>query len=327
MKVIRDDEIMRYEGRIESNRLISPTDAVLTSKVFARFRGDVDVAGDPLPWQEMGDRFRLRPGEMTVWAGYNGHGKSQLLGHVMGWLMPRKRICIASMEMPLDLLMVRLYRQLSGTSSPSEAHIHRIANCIGDSLYLYNTLDTVTPDRIVALTRYCARHLQLDHMVVDSLIKCGTGVGDKANERQADLIDALQWAVKDTGMHLHVVHHLRKGQSETTPPGKLDIKGAGEIVDLTDNAVLVWKNVPKIEDKTGSKVEEPDCLLKVVKQRHGEWEGSMALHFQKASLQYTGMPNRRMEWRGFENERIEQAAEVGPVGAVEEGSAGHGAVH
>ena len=85
---------------------------------------------------------------------------------------------------------------------------------------------------------------------------------------------------------------MRKGESEYKIPNKFDIRGASEIADQVDNIFIIHRNREK-EDNNGDK-DEPDCILKVAKQRHFSWEGKFSLWFHKESGQYTGDPNRIM---------------------------------
>jgi hypothetical protein len=79
------------------------------------------------------------------------------------------------------------------------------------------------------------------------------------------------------------------------------VKGAGEIADLADNIVIVWKNLTKPDDiiKAEKKAAEadreaalsearakPDAFVRVAKQRHHPWEGSFAFWFDKDSQQF-----------------------------------------
>jgi twinkle protein len=89
--------------------------------------------------------------------------------------------------------------------------------------------------------------------------------------------------------------------SEFDIPGKFDIKGAGGISDLIDNAIIVWRNKRK-EMSTQSKLpdpkllEQPDCKLIVCKQRNGQWEGAIDLWYHPHSMSYSedgiGQPKR-----------------------------------
>jgi hypothetical protein len=98
---------------------------------------------------------------------------------------------------------------------------------------------------VLALATYVRKELGIDHLVVDSLMKCGIGVDDLTGQK--DFVDGLCAIARDTGLHIHLVCHMRKGENERLAPGKFDIKGAGEITDMVDNINIVWKNLRKAE--------------------------------------------------------------------------------
>ena len=59
------------------------------------------VSGLCMPWPSTFAKFRFRESEVTVWTGFNGHGKSYALGMVCAGLVAQKtKVCIASFEMP-----------------------------------------------------------------------------------------------------------------------------------------------------------------------------------------------------------------------------------
>jgi twinkle protein len=133
------------------------------------------------------------------------------------------------------------------------------------------------------------KELGLDHLVIDSLMKCGIGVEDLTGQK--DFVDGLCAIARDTGLHIHLVVHMRKGENEKTAPGKFDVKGAGEITDLVDNLVIVWKNGRKTDDPTST---DPDAYVRVAKQRHHSWEGSFAFWFDKGSQQFKEQERARV---------------------------------
>jgi twinkle protein len=83
--------------------------------------------------------------------------------------------------------------------------------------------------------------------------------------------------------------HIKKGKTENDVPGKFDIKGSGAITDLADNVFIVWRNKAKeaaIRAGDDYSPDDPDALLILDKQRHGETEGRYRLFFDRSSLQY-----------------------------------------
>ena len=85
----------------------------------------------------------------------------------------------------------------------------------------------------------------------------------------------------------------------------MDYKGTGAISDLADNCFSVWRNKAKehavqkqnqgypLTDKEAERLDKPDCLWFCDKQRHGDWEGSLAFWFDVPSYQYLETEGRK----------------------------------
>ncbi|QGZ66385.1 AAA family ATPase [Paraburkholderia acidisoli] len=109
-------------------------------------------------------------------------------------------------------------------------------------------------------------------------------------------MNSLTAIAHDTGAHIHLIAHVKKGGSEYDRPGKFDVKGSGSITDLADNLFIVWRN--KRKEAVGSEklklkreeadlvMGEPDCYLSLEKQRNGDYEGVFGLWFDGPSMQY-----------------------------------------
>lgn len=264
-------------------------------EVIRYFHGEDEVAvGTRTPWASLGGNLMFRPGEVTLWAGVNGHGKSGVLGFAMLEAMVQsQRVCIASMEMPVRETIQRLCRQAACGPAPSIEYIEKFHKWSDNRLWLYAQLGTVPRDRMIAVARYCRTELGVDHMVIDSIMKCGIAPDDYNGQKS--FIDSLCVLARDTGLHIHVVHHVRKGEKESNAPDKFDIKGAGEITDLVDNVLIVHRNKrkeallqsPKLTDKERAEAEaQADTVLICDKQRHFTWEGSTKLWFDRSTLQF-----------------------------------------
>lgn len=266
--------------------------------VLARFDG-ATLGGRTLPWARTHDQIRLRAGEVTIWNGISGHGKSLLLNQVCAGLMEQgERICIASMEMSPVATLVRLCRQVGGVNRPTEELIRAISRWTDGKLWIYDQQGMVAPDRMIAIARYTADKLKITHVVIDSLMKCGLSPDDYAGQRR--FVDALCAHARDTGQHIHLVTHARKGSSEAGIPDKFDVAGSSDITNQADNVLTVWRNKPKEEAIRENRCEDetaPDCLLICSKQRHGEWEGRIGLYFEPASLQYVTQQGRAIPCR------------------------------
>lgn len=265
-----------------------------------RITHGVALDGDVLPWEKTHSIIRLRPGELSIWAGINGHFKSMLVGQVMLWLSRYTRVCVASLEMRPEETLLRMARQAAGCH-PSSDWARKFVKWGYERICIYDQLDTVESDRILGMVHYAAHELGCKHVVIDSLTKCGLREEDYAAEKK--FVDRLQWAAKHYRIHIHLVCHMRKGSSEQEIPNKFSIKGSGAITDLADNVFICWKDklIKKAKDKIKSgqpltdaeseRYNDPnkaDQLLVVEKQRAGAFEGAIKLWFNEDSLQFAG---------------------------------------
>ena len=237
MQIINDLELLRFKGQQESQYLIKPSS--ITDLVLERFNG-VDQVGDILPWSKTHKYVALRPGEVSLWGGYNGHGKSQILGQVCAWGLLKSKWLIASLEMKPEATMHRMTRQITGNSEPEHNYVKEFLKWTDEKLWIYDQLDTVHQDKIIGLIHYSAQKYGIQHVVIDSLMKCGIPNDDLNAQKQ--FIDRICWAAKTENVHAHIVHHMRKGHTEFDMPGKHDFRGAGEITDLVDNVFIIHRN-------------------------------------------------------------------------------------
>lgn len=286
------------------------------------FHGNRSQSGINLPWSKTHGNFRVRPGEVTIWAGVNGTGKSLLLNQIMLQAMAQgEKVCIASMEMNPEITMARMTRQCSGTNIPSPEFIKAFHEWTTLKLWLYIQQGTVKPERIMAVLRYCyqalmseGKRVRLNHFVIDSFMKCGIKMDDY--NRQASFVNELHSFAKDTGIHIHLIAHSRKTDSSRKQMDKFDIKGASEITDQVDNVITVWRNKRKEDEAVLPNpdteiMEQPDAMLICDKQRHGEWEGKISLWFHPASMQFVGKSGARpIEFFEFSREAYDETHNI-----------------
>lgn len=265
--------------------------AAFRERVKERLLSPDPVAGASMGWSKCDDKLRFREGEVTLWAGINGHGKSLVTSQVALNLVADslQRIGIASFELHPEATLGRMARQAAGSSSIDADFLDRFHAWLDEWLWLYDVQGTVKWQRVIACGRYMAT-LGIRHFFVDSLMKCVRGEDDYNGQK--DFVDALCALAKETRMHIHLVHHIRKGEDEHRRPGKFDAKGSGSITDQVDNVVIVWRNKRKERAKergemTEDQRKEPDTVLIVDKQREWPgWEGSLGFWFHQGALQY-----------------------------------------
>ena len=252
------------------------------------FAGNLYAKGCALPW-EKAKHISIRPSEVSLWAGVNGHGKSLLLGQVVLGLVEQGQKClIASFEMRPEITLARMVRQAAGEKRPSPFATQSFSNWKKDQLYLYDHHGMIDVQQMLAVCRYATTELGITQIVIDSLMKCVKGEDDMNGQK--DFVNALCALSRDSGVHIHLVHHMRKGSDEKSIGGKFDLKGSGSITDQADNVFIVWKNKEKAqivaENPHYFDREVPDAVLVCEKQRNGEWEGKLKLWFDYKSQQF-----------------------------------------
>lgn len=257
--------------------------------------------GVTMPWLKTHNSFKFRPGEVTLYAGSNGGGKSLITGQVaLGLVKQKHSICIASFEMKPKRTLYRMLRQFAGENIDFPKFMDK-AKYIGGLLdrfrlfsdgrvYLYDQQGTTNSQQVIAMARYCAVELGIQHIFIDSLMKCVAGEDDY--NAQKFFVDEMTAVARDHNIHVHLIHHIRKLQSEEIQPNKNDIKGTGAIADQVDNVLLMWRNKKK-EHKAQSGVavddKDPDAMLMCEKQRNGEAEDWFSLWYDKESQQFVEM--------------------------------------
>ena len=267
------------------------------SELIDFFNGNLqEEAGKALPWSNTTEKVRLRPDELSIWTGINGHGKSQLLGYAsIGLISQGEKICIFSGEMKPRRTLERMVRQILGTKTPTDKAVKMAFGFMDGHLWLFDMTGTAKANRLLEVFSYARKRYGINHFIIDSLMKCGFAEDDYNGQKQ--FVDLICDFKNTHNVHIHLVAHPRKGDDEKCVPGKMDVKGSGSLTDLADNVFAVWRNKIKEklvdegveEDKNGNPVESmADTILFCNKQRnHPEgWEGKIALWFNPESLQY-----------------------------------------
>lgn len=285
--------------------------------VVDRFHGATSASSwETLGFDKMAGCFDLRPGEVTLWAGVNGHGKTTFLSNAMLNVMHAGgKVALASLEMSPASSMAKMTRQAAAVPVPAVPYIRGFHQWTDGRLWIYDHVGKVAPERMHAVATYVRKELGIEHLVIDSLMKCGMGTDDYTGQK--NFVDGLCSIARDTGLHVHLVVHMRKGETEHKPADKFDVKGAGEISDLADNLVIVWKDQRKHEAlddmarKAPADVDEaelekikgrPDAIVRVAKQRHFEFEGKFLFWFDKGSQLYLESRHQRPRWVNVEPE-------------------------
>ena len=255
------------------------------------------ILGDKLPFESTDQKIGFRRKEITVLAGVNGHGKSLILGQIALDIVSKgSKLLMASLEMPPVSTLARMTKQATGVNMPEVQDVSRFMEWQMDHFYLFNHVGSLSPWQVISLCRYAALELGVSHVVIDSLTKCTRGETDY--DGQKDFMNQLCEVAKEMNIHVFLVHHVRKGNDEAETANKFDLKGSGAISDLVDNVMIIARNIKKERDTeaTGAKDNSiSDAVLMVIKQRHGDWLGTVHLWFDVRNQQFKEDPHSRIK--------------------------------
>jgi twinkle protein len=232
--------------------------------------------------------LEFRPGELTCWAGYNGHRKSMFAGQVaLDLIAQKKRVLIASFEMHATATLARMARQAWATDAPSDSELGAFGQWTDGKLWMFDHSGRMAPSKCLAMCRYFAMEKMGHHVIVDSLMMvCAS---EESMDEQKQLITDLVRMAQETNLHVHLVAHCRKPQDETKPPTKYDLRGTAAISDQAHNVVTIWANKAKkarMEEGDLMSINDPDAMVSVEKQRNGRWEGRAKLWFDERSMRF-----------------------------------------
>lgn len=237
------------------------------------------------------DVIEFRPGEVTCWAGYNGHRKSMFTSQVaLDLCVQRERCLLASLEMTPSKTLARMARQASGAPRPSGDWLAEFERWSNGRLWLFDHLGRITPALCMAVCNYFARELQGRHVFIDSMMMvCAS---EESMDEQKQFVTDLCRLAQETGLHVHLVTHCRKPQTgEDKPPTKYDVRGSAAISDQVSNVITIWQNKPKRAalEKDPNDMQaaaQADAMVTIEKQRNGAWEGRNQMWFDDRSLRF-----------------------------------------
>jgi twinkle protein len=291
---------MIHEGEIDFEQYEQDTDVKVKVRKASVFLDDLKVqfvqreapTEPSMASTKLRSLLHFRPGEVTVWAGYNGHRKSMFAGQVaLDLIDAKQRTLIASLEMSPERTLARMARQASAKRFPSPRWLESFSEWTDDRLWLFDHMGRLTPAACLAVCRYFAAELKGQHVFIDSMMMvCAS---EESLDEQKQFVTDLCRLAQETDLHVHLVAHCRKPPQtgEDRPPTKYDIRGAAAISDQTANVVMVWANKSKREKLAVNPNDteasaKPDALVSVDKQRNGSWEGKVQLWFDETSLRF-----------------------------------------
>lgn len=251
-------------------------------------------------------RLSFRSKEVTVWGAQNGSGKSLLTGQVALQMMRRGQKClIMSFEMSPERTLYRMLRQ-STDHKPTVKDVQPFLASLKGKIFLLNYTGEVKAPIVLGAIVVAARDFGIQQIFIDNLMKVVHGEDDY--NAQKEFVQACCDLARLTRVHIHLVHHVRKGQKEDDEIDKFSFKGSSSIIDQVDNAILLQRNRKKEKMRENGDLtpvvdaEEADTVMRIVKQRNGDFEGTVPLWFDPRTTAFCKDAGRKPLWNieGFD---------------------------
>lgn len=251
-------------------------------------------------------------GELSVWTGKRGEGKSTLLSQFIPEAVARgKRVCVYSGEMPAAAFKSILYQQIAGSSSiyqqedkatgktlhvVSDAARVQINQWLDRRVFITDirTANAHDEDNILSLFEYACRRWHCSSFIVDNVMTAALKDEVKLGQWRAQSVFAARLVAfaKRFDVHVHLVAHPRK-----TRDGNFDSDDVAGTADLTNRADNVFR-VGRVPEE---KAAEMGCSagIRILKnRRHGDW-GTVQLDFDPVTRRFYqagGSPCRKFDW-------------------------------
>lgn len=220
-----------------------------------------DKMGLLLPWgNQHGSSlpFRFRYGEVTVWTGYNKHGKSEVLNNCivdLCWQGDRALIC--SLEIQAPETYRKLIRMTQGRrdvcAKEDRAQFRdRCLKPLAQKIWVYDHVGNAPMPDVLNVMLYAFQRYGCRQFVLDSLMKFDglDGEGQEIWNNQRGFMNQLLEFAAIYGVHIHLVAHSKKPdkKGEAAIPRRYDVMGSSYITNLAFNVIVVWRNRAK-QDK------------------------------------------------------------------------------
>lgn len=229
--------------------------------------------GHPTPWK---GGFEFGIGELTIWHGYSASGKTTALNHTLvNFCGAGIRTLVASLEFPAPKTFRNITRCAMGKAKPTDRpEMDEVVRWLDRTMWIYAHVGQATIGDLMELFTYAARKYAIQHFVLDSLMMLAELKGDDLSGQKA-LVLALKDFAAEFQVHVHLVAHSKKPDAKHPPekhwPSKHDISGSGDISNVADNVVCIWRNLEKErklqEALDFSRVSDPDLKEKSAQLR------------------------------------------------------------
>lgn len=260
-----------------------------TGKIQKLFEMGPRLYGTETAWPPLTKLLKgWRGGEVTIWTGLSGSGKSTILNqHFLSVGTKHEKTCVYSGEMPPERYLRWAVIQSSRNEHPDSDVVKETLEWMSGKIFILNVTDGITPEDMFRDFEYAARRYGVKHFIIDSLMKIRVNMADEYNA-QKDFVSQLCDFSKKFNAHMHLVAHPRKPMTDRDEPGKVDVKGSSHITDLAHNVIVMYRaddEQKKAAIMKGKSMSDASLFLK--KNREFGLTGKIYLSFDEKTKQFT----------------------------------------
>ena len=231
--------------------------------------------------------FRFRDGELTLWTGTSGHGKSTLLNlntFCLCGIIHKPALIISLETAPTEAI----YRQIlgSGLGHDNQETVRKAVSMMGKWMIFYDRIGHVGKKELFEVMAYAHARYGVGNIAIDSMMRID-GLEEDYPAQSALMVELVTFA-RETGIHIHLVAHPRKSIGDDSPKGQ-DVSGSGNIRNNTDNILSLWRNVEKERKREDGEDTDgmADAILTVEKDRFDGGFRKFPLVYDVANYRYS----------------------------------------
>lgn len=271
-------------------------------------------------------------GELSVWTGKRGIGKSTLLSQLLLEAVDQgHNVCAYSGELPKEQFREWTYLQAAGPEHISyitDPHTgkklasadamadRQISKWLNERFWLFDLEHNTRhdPETILKQFEYAKMRYNCDVFLVDNIMSVDfDGYSDRDfNRIQSKFTQMLVTFSKRRGVHTHLVVHPRKSTSDNnTKISSDDVSGSGDITNRADNVFFLTTNQVKRTD---------DPVIQVLKNRDFGSHKHQWMRFDKKSRRFCDDSDRAdvkrpygWEGKGVQLQLTEERADIDEI--------------
>ena len=251
------------------------------------------------------------PGELVIWTGYTGGGKSTFISNMLSTMVEDHKTFIYSGELPSEDLKETLDFQVLGPDhlesyqcpvketllprTPEKYH-EELDNYYREKVFLFDSGDYATDKDVLKAMEYMAKREDCKIFVVDNLMVVPmTDSGDQL-EKTGKFISRLKAFARNQNVTVHLVAHPRKPAGDQNRMDVYSVAGTSNIVNLADKVIVIHRiNEKDLENDPD--LEGYDSIITIEKDRkYGNFKEDILFRFDFRSKRfYTNTKEHKRE--------------------------------